>query len=73
MPTSPGPVAVGSPIHSGGVSQTNASMAITIRSYCHVARSKVQNRACQTARAGNVRRRCIVTAPPLPGSRGPAT
>ena len=38
----PGSAAVGSPSHAGGVSQTNARIATTIRSYCHVARSYVQ-------------------------------
>ena len=39
---------------------------MTMRSYCHVARSNVQNRACQTARAGNVNSPRMVTAPPPP-------
>src|SRR4029450_11548838 len=44
-PMSPGPLAVGSPSQSGGVSQTNARMAMTQRSYGSVARSSVQKNA----------------------------
>ncbi len=35
----PPPEAIGSPSQSGGVSHTNARIAITIRSYCQVVRS----------------------------------
>jgi hypothetical protein len=38
-PIGPVPDAVGSPSQEGGVSHTKARMAMTIRSYCHVARS----------------------------------
>ena len=38
-PMGPSPLAIGSPSQSGGVSHTKARMAMTIRSYCQVARS----------------------------------
>ena len=40
-------------IQTGGVSQTKDNIAITIKSYCQVARSKVQKRACHTTRNGS--------------------
>ena len=55
IPIRPGPLAIGSFSHVGGVSQTKAKIAITMRSYCHVARSNVQKSACQIMRNGRVK------------------
>src|SRR5205085_389115 len=43
--SNPAPSAVGSASQSGGVSHTNARIAVTHRSYGSVARSSVQNNA----------------------------
>ncbi len=55
IPRRPGPSATGSFNHPGGVSQTKDRIAMTMRSYCHVARSNVQKSACQIMRNGRVR------------------
>ena len=45
---------MGSDSQSGGVNQTNARMAITMRSYCHVVRSNVQKSVFKTTTTGNI-------------------
>ena len=67
-PIGPPPVAIGSLSQSGGVSQTKARMAITIRSYCQVARVGPEERVPQDAH--RERRRVLhTTTPTLRSSR----